>query len=449
MNELDKQLQYLKTLEAHLTYCPASCYSAIAQTESEHLAKSPALQHEELNAGIVLRHARLVEYQKEQAAKPLKPTDQDVITTDALLISEINKCTDCLGGAAAKPPLSVKDTEELIFNQCLAKAIRRSLSVPDFGSFSSEKILKNAIEDYKRIIYKEELHFLEIDKLLSIHQKTNTTPNTEKRAGVRADLYLLDQAHNPTTLIGKKFGVKTNITIDNFKLTDTNHLYNALDEMFSDPEPSLEKIKSAIGTFLENNENNDDLFKMVKRNIFFENMSNDLNQCIERTNGFISNINNSFNQVVVHAQPKETNDPQLQSLRNTVKNYIEVLNDIDKAEKKTYTNRNQNLLYNRRQAIETLERCINQETQLTPSVRTAVTALVTEVNNNKPHWKELPMLHKILDILSLGLTALIRNKTIGEYSEQKALKEKLNEMKNDTSTNNQSIVSPNPNQNKS
>ena len=119
----------------------------------------------------------------------------------------------------------------------------------------------------------------------------------------------------------------------------------------------------------------------------------------------------------------KTEDKKLQALRDIVTKYRNVLDNIEQEEKTTYTARSEEQLKHRRRALCTLEQRIGKEATLTPEMRSQVKMLVDEIIVNKPHWKELPLIDKILDIISLGLHALIRHSQFKAFKEVRSLEE--------------------------
>ena len=107
-------------------------------------------------------------------------------------------------------------------------------------------------------------------------------------------------------------------------------------------------------------------------------------------------------------------DKSITALRETIANYRESLDEIEKKENLAFANRSSDSLKKRIQIISTLETSINRANTLTPKLKNVVAACINEIKTHKPSWSELSLIDKILDIITLGLYSLIRLSTFKE-----------------------------------
>lgn len=65
-----------------------------------------------------------------------------------------------------------------------------------------------------------------------------------------------------------------------------------------------------------------------------------------------------------------------------------------------------------------LQNCLNHAEELTPETKTVALYLVKEIKQNEPTWSELHWINKIIDVLTLGVTALYRYGTFKKLKEE-------------------------------
>lgn len=424
MDTLQQQLNKLMTLQVYLNGCPTSCLSHIVQAELAHIN----LDEYEAHPQIELRHALL---------------QQEIERSDGLCIDEDCRCINYLNTAIRPegPQLSIKHLNEWIYSQCLSKAISTHLlSLSATHPFSSDTVLEIAARDYKNIIYREALYFFEIQSLSDLHQ---TLSEKKKDFDRLMQLYVNNTLVPEIMFIETKLGItdpkksakkeQSKINLVDFKLQGTNSLFNYLGNLY---ELSLKNLKEVYDSFIKDEGKNcidkdldvDDRSDPINNVKFFRNLPEYLSKYIQNTESILNNVKSIKPKHIEHLPPCKTQSIKLKALRATVIEYKNELIAIEANETRTYINRNTNLIERRKQALATMEQCINQESTLTPQIKEAIITLVTEIKANKPHWKELPLLDKILDILSLGLNALIRYNTFKEHNVEKKLSEQAHQI---------------------
>lgn len=104
-----------------------------------------------------------------------------------------------------------------------------------------------------------------------------------------------------------------------------------------------------------------------------------------------------------------TQDSALQALGKAVEEYDQMLSDHQTEEAKSYPNRDDQHVKNRQKAVRTLLRSVNRADELTAPLKYLGFMLIQEIKANKPTWKERSLIIKIVDILFLGIPALLRN----------------------------------------
>lgn len=104
-----------------------------------------------------------------------------------------------------------------------------------------------------------------------------------------------------------------------------------------------------------------------------------------------------------------TKDSALQALGKAVEEYDQMLSKNQTEEDKSYPNRDDQHVKNRQKAVRTLLRSVNRADELTAPLKYLGFLLIQEIKANKPTWKERSLIIKIVDILFLGIPALLRN----------------------------------------
>ncbi len=104
-----------------------------------------------------------------------------------------------------------------------------------------------------------------------------------------------------------------------------------------------------------------------------------------------------------------TDDNKLLQLRAAVEEYKQSLPSIEAKEQRFFAKRSPKVLQERLHALTVLELCINLASTLTPGAMGVVVTLVNNINAHTPRWKELHPFKRSLDVMSLGVNAVVRH----------------------------------------
>lgn len=445
---LEHELTELVALVQYLDEAPEGLREALYKDEE-------ALRQKRVNTEVQhpfpLIELRWLKYHLELALQPqlisstkhetmLRDRMQNYVDSIVMCSSLIKRFTQENASIQANPDAleaKIKEQQERIFQHYLNKAIEQYLLtggklLSSDPQSTTEKILAQALASYKEAMDRETLYFFETKNLIERHGLLEEKKEAGKRNLV-IEHHTLTFETDPELRFIKSKLKKEGSDLFYFKLQGTTLLFNNLE--YPSYSTSLELNQRLDDFFKEHGDQNidpdiltleDSNIHLRKIRLYFASESictvrDELNKALKNFLAFKATLqlpNPSIEPIVL-----KTEDKKLQSLRDIVTKYRNVLDNIEQEEKTTYTERSEEQLKHRRQALCTLEQRIGKETTLTPEMRSQVKMLVDEIIVNKPHWKELPLIDKILDIISLGLHALIRHSQFKAFKEVRSLEE--------------------------
>lgn len=422
------QLKKIVALGDYVNQCPRSCRAAVINAALEN--SKYGLRDQQPRAEIKLRW--LAFNLKVEQEKPLhrKYKYIESVTKCERLFEadDLQQLKDAIREKKQLPVLR-QQQEELIFNECLLRATAEYLTnyTNEDKTFSAEDILAQATKLYKQRMYREALYQFEVLCLIERYDFLMNKKESDQRS-------LVDNFMTISYEIDPEIQfIKTKLASDNllnFKLHGTDELACHLDDL---SQLSLKNLKDKLDEFMQSHATNNidpdvlkqtgefknNQIKLRKISLYFDNK--DLSKIVDHMSQAISTVE-QFSQHLQLPPPTKhyavvaTKDKALIALREAVDIYKKNLTEIENNEHKTFANRDPNLLNRRKQALATLETCMNQDDTLTTQMKAVTIACITEIKANKPAWVELSLLDKILDIISLGLHALVRFNTFKEHT---------------------------------
>ena len=429
MPAITAQIQQITELSDTISQCPESCLKTLLAIELHDNYEALEVTKSSLNYSIMaLRWLKLTQHIQQEHTQStnklvkslavlerLKPQIDDYIQQ----YQPVMLTQDVLN-------TEIKKQQELIFSQVLANATIRRLKQFDRlnNPFSTNDVLKQAFLDYKQLMYYEALFQFETTCLIERYDYLMNRLDSENKDLIHGLMTITFQIRPELLFICTKLNTSNQIDL---KLQGTRDLRCSLDDLselthgnvVTRVQSALDDVGSSnIDNALQSTNVHQNNIKVRQTSLYlnnkkyttvFDRLSQEIDVVEQLEKDILSNI-----QPTKHMAAKTT-DVDLVALRSIISIYENNLLDIEITERITFKERDETLVNNRKKALTTLEACINKEETLTPGLRTIIGTLVTEIKANRPQWKELSLIDKILDIITFGLHALIRLSTFSVH----------------------------------
>lgn len=426
----DARLKQVVAIANYINQCPECCLKTLVQSELDDGCLNQPIEPEGLRSDILtLRWLKITQKLSSNLTMSTLCISQYIRTRlriEPLIYKYAEEHRHLLNNLIPLEHEVLKKQDEIFANLLyltMHKQIKKIGLVK--STISVSDIINDAVALYKKHMYQEAIYefeticiierydYLQIKKTQNDQDILNGFMTTN--FSIIPEMAFLEAKLNTHNLIDFKMeGVQEFV----YSLDSLSDLTSGrLSQQLSDAMSTVKDLNIDRDLLVTNPGKNN--IKVRETSLYLNpkkltTIYNHMEQEVSRTEQFEDEIRQKIAQTEMPEQ-FEIVQSELTPLRDIIKKYKHDLIQIEEIERLQYKQRSGVHLANRRQALNTLETATNRTNELTVGLRHLVGVLIDEIKANKPHWSELSLLDKILDIITLGIHALVRLSTFNEH----------------------------------
>ena len=426
----DTRLKQVVALANYINQCPERCLKTLVQCELDDGCLNQPIKPEGLpSTFLTLRWLKLTQIlSSNQTMSPdcISKYIQTRLRIEPLICKYAEEHRHLLNDPISLDHEVLKKQDEIFANLLyltMHKQIKKIGVVKSIISVSY--IMNEAIALYKKHMYREAIYefeticiierydYLQIKKTQNDRDILNGFMTTN--FSIIPEMAFLEAKLNTHNLIDFKMEGVQEFVYSLDSLSDLTS--ERLSQQLSDAMSTVKDLNIDRDLLVTHPGNNN--IKVRETSLYLNpkkltTIYSHMEQEVSKTERFENDIRQKIAQTEM---PKEfeTVQSELTPLRDIIKKYKQALIQIEKMERLQYKQRSGVHLANRRKALNTLETATNRTNELTVGLRHLVGVLIDDIKANKPHWSELSLLDKILDIITLGIHALVRLSAFNEH----------------------------------